>query len=82
MSQSNFKSEILNNDIVEAKNIHFSFGDRPVFRGLDLNIPRGKVTVIMGPSGCGKSTFLSLLGGRFARKFGVNWYLMARPFRH
>ena len=50
--------------IVEAKDVHFSFGSRVIYRGLDLTIPRGKVTVIMGPSGCGKSTFLSLLGGR------------------
>jgi len=56
--------EIFENPIVEAKNIHFSFSERSVYRGLDMVIPRGKVTVIMGPSGCGKSTFLSLLGGR------------------
>ncbi|MXZ80114.1 MAG: ATP-binding cassette domain-containing protein [Gammaproteobacteria bacterium] len=50
--------------IVEAHDLHFAYSDRPVFDGLNLSIPRGKVTVIMGPSGCGKSTFLSLLGGR------------------
>jgi phospholipid/cholesterol/gamma-HCH transport system ATP-binding protein len=57
-------SAIFENPIVEAKNIHFSFSERVVYKGLDMTIPRGKVTVIMGPSGCGKSTFLSLLGGR------------------
>ncbi len=35
-----------------------------VYEGLDLVIPRGKVTAVMGPSGCGKSTLLNLIGGR------------------
>lgn len=58
------ESQFFDNPIVEAKNIHFSFAERNIYSGLNLTIPRGKVTVIMGPSGCGKSTFLSLLGGR------------------
>ncbi len=56
--------DFFDNPIVEAKDIRFSFGERVVYSGLNLIIPREKVTVIMGPSGCGKSTFLSLLGGR------------------
>ncbi len=56
--------------IVKASDIHFAYRDRPIFDGLELTIPRGKVTVIMGPSGCGKSTFLSLLGGRLAPASG------------
>lgn len=59
-----------NDPLVEAKNIHFSFSERPVYSNLNLTIPRGKVTVIMGPSGCGKSTFLSLLGGRLYPEAG------------
>ncbi len=56
--------KLFDNPLVEATDVHFSFGHRSVFGGLNLAIPRGKVTVIMGPSGCGKSTFLSMLGGR------------------
>ncbi len=56
--------EISDSPLVDATDIHFSFGDRSVFNGLNLVVPRGKVTVIMGPSGCGKSTFLNMLGGR------------------
>jgi len=52
------------NPMVEARDIHFSFGRRPIYSGLNMVIPRGKITVILGPSGCGKSTFLSLVGGR------------------
>ena len=64
-------SDIFNNPIVVAKDIDFAFGARRIFRGLDMVIPRGKVTVIMGPSGCGKSTFLSLLGGRIRAASGT-----------
>ncbi len=56
--------DFFDHPMVEARDVHFSFGRRPIFSGLDIVIPRGKVTVIMGPSGCGKSTFLSLVGGR------------------
>jgi phospholipid/cholesterol/gamma-HCH transport system ATP-binding protein len=56
--------------IVNASELFFSFGDKTIFGGLNLTIPRGKVTVIMGPSGCGKSTFLALLGGRLVPSSG------------
>ncbi len=56
--------------LVDAVDIHFSFGGRSVFSGLNLTVPRGKLTVIMGPSGCGKSTFLNMLGGRLQPDHG------------
>ena len=36
------------------------FGDRTLFQGFDLELERGKTTVITGRSGCGKSTLLRL----------------------
>jgi len=44
--------------------MHFAFSERAIFSGLNLKVPRGKVTVVMGPSGCGKSTLLGFIGGR------------------
>lgn len=32
-------------------------------RGVDLEVPRGEMVVLLGPSGCGKSTLLNILGG-------------------
>src|ERR1700689_2893576 len=37
---------------------------RPVFAGLDIQIPRGKITAVMGPSGTGKTTLLRLITGQ------------------
>ncbi len=50
--------------LVEISGLHFGFDQRAIFTGLDLWIPKGKVTVVMGPSGCGKSTLLAFIGGR------------------
>ena len=50
--------------IVEMSNVHFSFRDHLLFNGLNIKIPRGKITTIMGASGTGKSTLLRLMSGQ------------------
>jgi phospholipid/cholesterol/gamma-HCH transport system ATP-binding protein len=56
----------LNQDspIVEIRNLGYAVGGRPIFDGLDMDIPRGKVTAVMGPSGTGKTTLLRLVTGQ------------------
>ncbi len=56
----------LNDDspLVEIRGLRFARGSRMIFDGVDLDIPRGKVTAIMGPSGTGKTTLLKLIGGQ------------------
>lgn len=49
---------------MRIRNLHFSRGERKIFSGLDIEIPRGKITAIMGPSGTGKTTLLKLIGGQ------------------
>lgn len=50
--------------LVKIRNLHFSRGDRKIFDGLSLDIPRQGITAIMGPSGTGKTTLLKLIGGQ------------------
>ena len=47
--------------MIQIKNIHKSFGNNIILRGIDLNITKGQVVVILGPSGSGKTTFLRCL---------------------
>lgn len=56
--------------LVRIRGLVFSRGDRPIFAGVDLDIPRGKVTAVMGPSGTGKTTLLKLIGGQLRPQAG------------
>lgn len=48
--------------MITAKNIHFSYGNLHVLKGLDLHIEKGEFVSIVGDSGSGKTTLLQLLG--------------------
>ena len=48
-------------EIVAVENLHKSFDDLPILRGIDLTIAAGDLVSIIGPSGCGKSTLLRCL---------------------
>lgn len=43
-------------------------------RGVDLEIPRGEIVVLLGPSGSGKSTLLNILGGLDRATSGKAWF--------
>jgi polar amino acid transport system ATP-binding protein len=44
--------------VVRVENLHKSFGDLEVLKGIDMEVDRGEVVVIFGRSGSGKSTLL------------------------
>lgn len=51
-------------NLIEIRNLHFQHHKHPIFNGIDVNVPRGKIIAIMGPSGSGKTTLLRLIGGQ------------------
>ena len=66
--------------LVEVSDLHFNYGSLPIFRGLSLKIPRGKVVAILGGSGSGKSTLLKLIGGQLDPSRG--WVRVAGKLVH
>ncbi len=57
-------------NIVEIRDLHFRYGDRPILSGLHMDFPRGKVVAVMGGSGSGKTTILRLIGGQLRPQQG------------
>lgn len=47
--------------IIEADNLHKSYGPLHVLNGINLSLKRGEVVALIGPSGSGKSTFIRCL---------------------
>ncbi|MDX8377787.1 MAG: Fe-S cluster assembly ATPase SufC [Mariprofundales bacterium] len=50
--------------MLQIHNLHVTVDNKPVLKGLDLNISSGSVHAIMGPNGAGKSTLSHVLAGK------------------
>lgn len=56
---------------VRLENVHFGYdAQRPVIRGVDLDVPAGRTTAIVGRSGSGKSSLVRLLMGLYVPQQG------------
>jgi polar amino acid transport system ATP-binding protein len=60
--------------MIRAVGLHKHFGSHHVLRGIDLEVERGEVVVIIGPSGSGKSTFLRCLNFLEEYQEGEVWF--------
>lgn len=50
---------------IAIKDLNFYYGKFKALKGINLEIPEGRVTAFIGPSGCGKSTLLRVLNRMF-----------------
>lgn len=50
-------------NIIEVKNLSFSYGDRKVLENINLNIHRGDYLGVIGPNGGGKTTLIKIMLG-------------------
>jgi phospholipid/cholesterol/gamma-HCH transport system ATP-binding protein len=58
-------------NLVEVRDLCFSYGARPILSGLRMDFARGKVVAVMGGSGSGKTTILRLIGGQLRPQTGT-----------
>jgi energy-dependent translational throttle protein EttA len=53
----------LGNDVVIAKDVRKSFGDKLLFENLTFSLPRGGIVGVIGPNGAGKTTMFRMITG-------------------
>ncbi|WP_300357310.1 ABC transporter ATP-binding protein [Fusobacterium sp.] len=56
--------------IIKIEDLNFSYGERKILKGINLEISEKKLTGILGPNGCGKTTLLKNILGYFKSEKG------------
>ncbi len=64
----NFSDTEIKSFDIEFKDVHFSYGEKEILKGINLKIPQNKMTALVGKSGSGKTTITNLI----ARFWDIN----------
>ncbi|HEX2972967.1 MAG TPA: ABC transporter ATP-binding protein [Tepidisphaeraceae bacterium] len=59
--------------LLQAKNIGFAYGDRPVLRDVSISLEAGQIVTLLGPNGSGKSTLIKCLLGHLRCTGEIEW---------
>ena len=54
---------VIENKLLDVKNISFSYNDEEIFSDISFSIGKGEVLCILGPNGTGKTTLIKCLNG-------------------
>ncbi len=68
--------------MLQINNLHATVADKPILKGLSLQINAGEIHAIMGPNGAGKSTLTYTLGGRPGYEVTDGTVTFTPPPRH
>jgi phospholipid/cholesterol/gamma-HCH transport system ATP-binding protein len=68
--QANRDAALIRDVLIQIRGLRTRLGGKMIFDGVDLDIPRGKITAIMGPSGTGKTTLMRHITGQLAPDAG------------
>ena len=55
------EDEVTVNDVLEVKELGFSYGEKPLIENLSFLVRREERVMVLGPNGCGKSTLMKLI---------------------
>jgi len=66
---------------IEFKNVEFAYPNRPVLKGINFTLPKGKTVALVGPSGGGKSTLMDLIP-RFIEQQGGDILVDGHNIQH
>ena len=63
----------MNNTLLEIKDLYVNAGEKQILKGLNLQVNKGEIHVIMGPNGAGKSTLANVIlnNPEYTKKSGV-----------
>ncbi len=61
ISINNSRRVIMNEELVKVRGLIKFYNTIPALKGINLDLPKGKIIGLLGPNGCGKTTFLKIL---------------------